>query len=222
MSTDEIVGIVDCGLGNVGSVENMCRKLGLLPERLTTAADVRKAQRIILPGVGSFDSGMSRLEPLVDELNFAAMEKRVPILGICLGAQLMTRSSDEGELAGLGWIAADTKRFDVRSYQIKVPHIGWNWVEPLQPHYLTEGLAERSRFYFVHSYHFVCDELRTALFSTTYGYSFVSGFVEGNIAGVQFHPEKSHRFGMALLQQFGQWSPTAQDCESQPRSFAAN
>jgi glutamine amidotransferase len=198
--------IIDYGLGNLGSIVNMLRKLGI-QARLTSKPDeVASATKLILPGVGAFDNGMENLSrlglmPVLDE---AVRGRKVPVLGICLGAQLMTRSSQEGKLPGLGWIAAETTRFFSRGEAVRmpVPHMGWNHVLACKESPLLTGLAADARFYFVHSYHFLCEQPEDALLSAEYGYSFTAAFSRENIYGVQFHPEKSHKFGMRLLSSF--------------------
>lgn len=201
------VGIIDCGIGNIGSVVNMCRKTRMSPNVITSPEQIESASKLILPGVGAFDSGMNRLAPFITSLETAVLEKKVPILGICLGAQLMTQSSEEGVCKGLGWIKATTNKFKLDGMQLKIPHTGWNWVTTPKNHTLASELSHNARFYFVHSYHFVCENENDWLFRTNYGYEFTSGFVNENIAGVQFHPEKSHRFGLQLLQNFAEWNP---------------
>lgn len=201
-----MVVVIDYGMGNVGSIVNMGRRGG---SRITISADpavIEKADKLILPGVGAFDNGMANLHDrgLVPVLNRQVLERNVPILGICLGVQLFTRGSEEGRRPGLGWIAADTRRFVFENGQpqLKVPHMGWNFIEPAKPAGLLEALPPQPRFYFVHSYHLVCDDASDVLTWTTYGRRFASALHRGNIWGTQFHPEKSHKFGLALLKSF--------------------
>lgn len=201
-----MIVIVDYGVGNTGSIRNMLRRLGH-PVEVTSAPEViRSASRLILPGVGSFDTGMTQLRRLglVDALNDAALVRTVPTLGICLGAQLMTRSSEEGREHGLAWIDAITVRFFSRSSGcgLKVPSMGWNEVYLRRPHALFDGLHAEARFYFVHSYHFYLNVPGDTLTVSHYGYEFASSFARDNVWGVQFHPEKSHKFGMKLLDNF--------------------
>ena len=201
-----MITVVDYGLGNLGSILNMLRKLGIPGELTSDPAKVGEAARLILPGVGAFDNGMENLERfgLLPALNRAVFERNVPILGICLGAQLLTRSSEEGRRSGLGWLAADTIRFSSRTTgpQRPVPHMGWNRVVSAKASPLTSDLPAEPRFYFVHSYHFLCEEPTDILLMAEYGYPFAAAFSRRNVFGVQFHPEKSHKFGMKLLANF--------------------
>lgn len=198
--------IVDYGMGNIGSIANMIRKAGASAEFASNPEQLARAKRIILPGVGSFDQGRRRLDEsgLSHVLSQFAEDQRIPILGICLGAQLMTRCSEEGSLPGFGWIPARTVRFRFgeSENQPRVPHMGWNWIEPRKASPLLEGLPGKARFYFLHSYHFECEEPAVELCRSEYGYEFPSALATGPITAVQFHPEKSHRFGLALMRNF--------------------
>jgi glutamine amidotransferase len=193
-------------MGNLGSISNMFKKIGVSS---TVSSDPRliiTAEKLILPGVGAFDNGMKNLEErgLVPFLNEAVLVKKRPILGLCLGMQLFTKQSEEGQLPGLGWLNAETVRFDFDTGQsnLKIPHMGWNTVQICQRSPLLENIAEEPRFYFLHSYHVVCYEPPLILGETHYGHNFSSIIGRGNILGVQFHPEKSHKFGMSLLKNF--------------------
>jgi glutamine amidotransferase len=201
-----MITIVDYNMGNLGSIRNMLKKIGTDCEITSDAGRVAAAERLILPGVGAFDAGMESLERtgLVPVLHERVMEARVPVLGICLGMQLMTRRSAEGRRAGLGWIDADTERFEPTAAALKIPHMGWNLVQPVRADPLIEDLPEEPRFYFVHSYFVRCRHDADVLLTTRYGESFHSAFGQGNVWGVQFHPEKSHRFGMQVLRNFAQ------------------
>ena len=200
------IAIVDYGLGNLGSVANMLKKIGVPAKVTSDAAELRAARALVLPGVGHFDTGMrnlvaSGLKAVLDEL---VLQAKVPVLGICLGMQLMARRSDEGSEPGLGWIAADVKRFDFPAgTRLAVPHMGWNELEP-RDEALFRGLEAAPRFYFVHSYHLVCDAERDVAGWATYGYRFAAAVHQGSIYGTQFHPEKSHRFGMTVLKNFAE------------------
>ena len=201
-----MITIVDYNMGNLGSIQNMLKKLGVDSEITSDPSRVAAASKLILPGVGAFDAGMDNLEraDLIPVLNERVAQVRVPILGICLGMQLMTRQSAEGERKGLGWIDAETVRFEPSASASKVPHMGWNLVESVRGGVLVEGLPPEPRFYFVHSYFVRCWQDEDVLLTTRYGSVFHSGFHRGNVWGVQFHPEKSHKFGMRLLQNFAQ------------------
>lgn len=203
MSKQKVV-IVDYGMGNVGSIANMCKKIGV---RATVSFDrdvILSADSLILPGVGAFPEGMRRLHELdlVPLLTHKVCEEKVPTLGICLGMQLMTTHSEEGNIAGLGWINGRTVRFRSADSDMRVPHMGWNLAKPVGDHPLWRNLAADSRYYFVHSFHVEVDDPSQRLAVTRYYYDFSSAVQRENVAGVQFHPEKSHRFGMALLRNF--------------------
>ncbi|MEP7294594.1 MAG: imidazole glycerol phosphate synthase subunit HisH [Burkholderiales bacterium] len=203
---DKLITIVDYNMGNLGSIQNMLKKLGIDSEITSDRNRVALASKLILPGVGSFDAGMQNLERtgLIPVLNERVVDARIPVLGICLGMQLMTRRSAEGEREGLGWIDADTHRFEPSPGATKVPHMGWNLVDPVRGGALVESLPAEPRFYFVHSFFVQCQQVEDVLLTTRYGAVFHSGFHRGNVWGVQFHPEKSHKFGMRLLQNFAQ------------------
>ncbi len=199
-----MVAIVDYGLGNLGSIANMLKVIG---EKSIITADKEKiaaADRILLPGVGAFDAGMSKLVEtgLADFIKEQALQYTKPILGICLGMQLLGRKSEEGGLPGLELIPFDTVKFQLDNTGLKVPHMGWDVVEFQQQNPLLEGLIGRQRYYFVHSYHAKCDSKENVLMTCDYGYEFACAVVRDNIYGVQFHPEKSLAFGMALLENF--------------------
>lgn len=200
-----MIVIVDYRMGNVGSIANMCKKIGVPAVISSRPEDIERAERLILPGVGAFDEGMQNLHAsgLLPLLQRRVVEEGTPVLGICLGMQLMTRSSEEGSAAGLGWVPAKTVRFRApENPSLKVPHMGWNHARVIRANSLFDGLEEDARFYFVHSYHVVCDDPAEVLATTSYGVEFPSAFGAGNVFGVQFHPEKSHRFGMRLLSNF--------------------
>jgi glutamine amidotransferase len=197
------VSIVNYGIGNTGSILNMLRKLRVVAEVVSDAAALASAQRLILPGIGAFDACMGALERsgLRDALfEFSASGR--PLLGICVGMQMLTLSSEEGSLPGLGLINARTTRFAPIA-GLRVPHMGWDavrWVLPEHP--LARRLTEEGRFYFVHSFRVSCESAANTLAVCTYGEEFAAAIAAGNVAGVQFHPEKSHRFGLQLLNNF--------------------
>jgi imidazole glycerol-phosphate synthase subunit HisH len=201
-----MITIVDYGMGNLGSIRNMLKKIGVESQISADPGVVSRARKLILPGVGAFDAGMenltrSGLQPVLDE---RVRDAGVPTLGICLGMQLMTARSDEGARPGLGWIDAEALRFEPGTAALKVPHMGWNRVYPRRTAALVADLPEEPRFYFVHSYHVRCRHDDDVLLTTPYGLDFHSGFHSGNVWGVQFHPEKSHKFGMQLLRNFAE------------------
>jgi glutamine amidotransferase len=203
-----MITIVDYGVGNLGSILNMLKKVGAKAQTSSDPAVLRQAEKLILPGVGAFDAGMKKLNEigLVPVLNELVLEKKVPVIGLCLGMQLLTKSSEEGAEAGLGWIDAQTVRFKFgpENAHLKVPHMGWNTLEICRPHPLVADLGPESRFYFVHSYHVVCADEMDVVAYTDYGYPLAAVIARGNIMGAQFHPEKSHKFGMQLLKNFAE------------------
>jgi glutamine amidotransferase len=198
--------IIDYRTGNLNSIRNMLKKIGAPSTVASSPEDVLRAEKLIIPGVGAFDAGMSRLEEsgLIPALHEMVRHRQTPILGVCLGMQLMTKGSTEGSRPGLGWIDADTVRFDqTLDPGLKVPHMGWNVALPVKPSVLLQDMPEEARFYFVHSYFVRCHNPEDRLLSVTHGATtFDAAFERGHIRGVQFHPEKSHRFGMWLLRNF--------------------
>lgn len=201
-----MITIIDYGLGNLGSLANIFKKLGVEAAVSSDISVIEKSSGIVLPGVGSFDAGMENIKKLglVQTLERKVLEEKTPILGICLGMQLFAQKSEEGILEGLGWIKGEVKKFDFQDDSLKVPHMGWNTIEIKKQDSFLRELPESSRFYFVHSYHFVCKNNDNVLATTNYGYDFPSIIRQGNIFGVQFHPEKSHKFGMQLLKNFAE------------------
>lgn len=198
-----MITIVDFGVGNLGSIRNMFKRIGV-PAQVTSDLDkIALSTKLVLPGVGAFDNAMSRLceGALRDLLDRKVLAEKVPILGVCLGMQLLTRGSEEGSMPGLGWIAADTRRIP-GSPGLKVPHMGWNVVRSVCSSPLTAGLAHDARFYFVHSYAVHVDDPSNSLLRSRHGIDFDAAIQAGNIFGVQFHPEKSHKYGMNLLTNF--------------------
>lgn len=200
--------IVDYGVGNIGSIANMLKRLGV-PSLITARPEeIETADRIILCGVGAFDDGMKKLENLgiTASLRKAVLEDKKPIIGVCLGMQLLTEGSEEGNKQGLGFVKGYCKRFDFsaseNSRHLKVPHMGWNEVKAVKESFLLNGMYAHPRFYFVHSYHAVLEDERDVLLTAQYGYSFAAAFEKENIIGVQFHPEKSHKYGLKLYENF--------------------
>lgn len=202
-----MITIVNYGMGNLGSIKNMLRKLGHDSIITSDPNIIENSQKLILPGVGSFDTGMKQLKQMnIEELlHRKATEEEVPILGICLGAQLMCSSSGEGSEKGLGWFDADVLSFR-DSFQddinLPVPNMGWIDVEIKKQSQLTELLPENPRFYFVHSYYIKANNNKDILLQSNYGFDYTSGLQRKNIYGVQFHPEKSHKYGFQLLKNF--------------------
>lgn len=198
--------IVDYGCGNPASIRNMLMKLGYPSSISSDLRDIRAAQRLILPGVGAFDHGMEQLESLGlrSVLDDKALGEKVPVLGICLGAQLFARSSEEGARSGLAWIDAKVVRFDrsLMKREHKIPHMSWATVDVKSGCRLFDGYEAPPRFYFVHAYHLACECEEVVVATASHGYDFPAALESGNILGVQFHPEKSHRFGMTMLRNF--------------------
>ena len=200
------ITIVDYGMGNIGSLINMFRRIGVQSEVASDARTIERARKIMLPGVGAFGAAMDRIDALGLRavLRAKALEEQVPFMGICLGMQLMTRASEESPAArGLDLIPGDTVRFP-RATGLKVPHMGWNEVTVRTPTVLTATLPEEPRFYFVHSYYVQADDPDDVMLRCHYGQDFDAGLNRHNIFGAQFHPEKSHKFGMALLKGFAE------------------
>jgi glutamine amidotransferase len=200
-----MVVIVDYRMGNLGSILNMLKSLEVPAKISSNRKDLMSADKLILPGVGSFDNGMSSLTEsgMIDILNDLVLDSKKPILGICLGMQLMTAKSEEGKLPGLGYLDAETKRFNLNAcLKLRIPHMGWNSVRVRKESRLLEGLPADARFYFVHSYYVSCRDPNDILSETNYGFDFASAVGHGNIFGTQFHPEKSHKFGKIILGNF--------------------
>ena len=199
-----MVGIINYGLGNLGSIQNMLKVIGEKSIISSDPEELDKCDRYILPGVGAFDAGMKKLNEsgLDVYIKEKANNEKKLILGICLGMQLLGRKSEEGTLPGLGLIPFDNIRFRLDDTDLKVPHMGWDIVDFKQDNPLLRGLKGTQRYYFVHSYHAQCDDEKNVLMTCDYGYEFAASVVKDNIMGVQFHPEKSHDFGMALLTNF--------------------
>ena len=200
-----MITIVDYDMGNSRSVVNMLQRIGFKAEITRDHKKLESAEKLILPGVGSFDTAMKNLEhfELKELLDRKALIEKVPFLGICLGMQILTNSSEEGNLSGLGWIKGSASKFKSEN-DIKVPHMGWNYIQPSSNSRLCKNLEDNSRFYFVHSYYVQVNEEEHSSMKTKYSLEFDSGIEKDNIFGVQFHPEKSHKFGMQILKNFAE------------------
>ena len=209
-----MIAIIDYGLGNLRSILNMLKKIGCPAVITNSAGEIEQADKMILPGVGAFDVAMKNINKLglLEILNHKVLEQKTPILGICLGMQLLANSSQEGALPGLGWVDAQVVRFNFpgeKDLKLKIPHMGWNEVEPTRPtHFFPEPEAEH-RYYFVHSYYMACRDPNDSIGTTHHGLDFTSVVMKDNIVGFQFHPEKSHKFGIELLKRFSAWQPGA-------------
>jgi imidazole glycerol-phosphate synthase subunit HisH len=200
-----MICIIDYGVGNVSSVRNQLNRLGHSPVIGNTPNIIAAAEKLILPGVGHFNHGMENLENtgLIELLNKKVLQNLTPILGICLGMQLMTEHSAEGERPGLGWIKGGAHKFNSSQSQLKVPHMGWNSIEITNVNSpLFKDVKSDSSYYFAHSYYIECDKSEDIICETTYGNRFTSGVAKGNIYGTQFHPEKSHAQGVTILKNF--------------------
>ncbi len=207
-----MITVVDYGMGNLGSVLNMLRYVGAEAEATGDVQKIAAATRLILPGVGAFDAAMERINTtpgLREVLDCKALGERIPVLGICLGMQLLTESSAEGSLLGLGWIRGNASRLaPPQGSNLKVPHMGWNIAQPTETgtaHPLWAGLEADARFYFVHSYCVEAKDRAAVLATAHHGQTFDAVIATGNIAGAQFHPERSHRAGKRLLENFARW-----------------
>jgi len=203
-----MITIVDYGLGNVLAFENIYKKLNIAVQVVSNSSGLLSAKKIILPGVGSFDWAMTQLNNsgMRETLDQLVEENNVPVVGICVGMQMMAKRSDEGQLDGLGWIDAEVRRFDESTFtqRTHLPHMGWNDVVPTRPHPLFDGLESEARFYFLHSYYFAESDSSQVLARTEYNGLYASAVYNKNIFGVQFHPEKSHQWGVRLLKNFAE------------------
>lgn len=201
-----MIAIINYGTGNLASIQNMISKVGGQSIVTSDPAEVEKASKLILPGVGSFDNCVikfreSGLLPIVTDMVF---KQQKPILGVCVGMQMMMEGSEEGVEKGLGWFRGMNIRFrkDKLPVDYKVPHMGWSEVTVTRPSKLLENMPAESRFYFVHSYHALPEDQHAEVMRAEYGYGFTAAIQNNNIIGVQFHPEKSHKFGMKLFENF--------------------
>jgi len=200
-----MITIIDYKTGNLGSIQNILKQIGEKSIVTSDKHEIARATKLILPGVGAFDTGMKNLTELdlVNILNEKVLVEKIPVLGICLGMQLLSKGSEEGSVPGLGWIDGETIRFRfINTLEYKIPHMGWNFVQQHKKSNLFQNMYSDARFYFVHSFYFKANDHSDVLTSTTYETEFTSAVEKANILGVQFHPEKSHKFGMKLLKNF--------------------
>lgn len=203
-----MITVVDYDIGNLSAVANMFKRIGAECEITSDAEKIRNATKLVLPGNGAFDACMRALHQtgLIPVLEEKVLQGLTPLLGICVGAQMLGRGSEEGIEKGLGWLDMIVKRFP-STLNLKIPHMGWTEVERIRPEDpLVSGLDDRPRFYFVHSYYMEPEDSQYVLLSAHYGIDFAAAVRSGNIVGVQFHPEKSHRYGKQLLEQFSRWN----------------
>lgn len=201
---DNRIVIVDYGCGNLGSIKNMLKKAGSESVTSSDKNAIENARKLILPGVGAFDTGIKNIREagLWEILNKKALEDQIPVLGICLGMQLMTKQSEEGKEKGFGWVDAEVVKFLAGEQQLKIPNMGWNEVKVIKENILFANAQPELRFYFVHSYYVRCANSADVIATAEYGTEYCCSFQHNNIYGVQFHPEKSHKYGMQLLKNF--------------------
>ena len=203
-----MIGIIDYGSGNIQAIATIYKNLNIDYLIISHPDDLKKANKLILPGVGAFDATMQQLidSGLRDELNNLVINNKVPILGICVGLQVMGFGSDEGDLQGLGWIPGKVKKFDINKIESKpkLPHMGWNTIKDINNHNLFKGIDNEFGFYFVHSFYFECKSEDNILTTSNYGTDFASSIYSNHIIGTQFHPEKSHGNGILLFKNFAQ------------------
>lgn len=203
-----MISIIDYGLGNVQAFSNMYKRMNIDAQVVTSAANLSAVTKIVLPGVGAFDHAMKLLQisgmrQMLDEL---VLGRKLPVLGVCVGMQILANASDEGSLPGLGWIPGRVRAFKSmpKSADLPLPHMGWNDVHPVAPMSLFDGLESGARFYFLHSFYFDCERADHMAATAAYGIDFSCAVHSGNVYGVQFHPEKSHHYGTRLLKNFAQ------------------
>ena len=201
-----MITIIDYGVGNINAFVNVYKRVDVPVKIAKTAADLEGAEKLILPGVGHFDHAMNQLNNsgMREKLDDLVLNQKIPVIGICVGMQMMANNSDEGEVEGLKWIDATVKKFDeTKIHQVtRLPHMGWNDVKPVKDISLFQGLEKEAIFYFLHTYYFHCNQAQDILAVSEYGGEFASAAHHDNIFGIQFHPEKSHHYGEILLHNF--------------------
>jgi len=201
-----MITLIDYGVGNIFAFQNVFKRLDISTKIAKCVNDLEDAEKLILPGVGSFDYAINQLNAsgMRDKLDYLVLEKKLPVIGICVGMQIMGNRSDEGKEEGLKWIDSEILKFDEHliKHRTKLPHMGWNDVSPIIGHPLFNGLEKDAIFYFLHSYYFKCNYVNDIIAISDYGISFTSAVNHNNIYGIQFHPEKSHHFGEKLLNNF--------------------
>jgi glutamine amidotransferase len=204
-----MIGIIDYGSGNIQAIATIYKNLNIEYQVITRPEDLNNANKLILPGVGSFDRAMEHLNAsgMRDSLDQLVLKKEIPILGICVGMQMLANSSEEGNQAGLGWVDGTVKKLNKSSMlsNENLPHMGWNGVHPIKEEGLFKDMQRNQRFYFLHSYFFDCNQNSDILATTDYGSNFTCAIKKKNIMGVQFHPEKSHHFGVQLLKNYSEF-----------------
>lgn len=201
-----MITIINYGCGNIKAIQNVFHKLSIKTKVANNIEDLKDVEKLILPGVGAFDFAMQKLidSGMIDRINELVLEENIPVLGICVGVQLMAKSSEEGVMQGLGWINATVKKFEEKKLNklVNLPHMGWNDVVPINRSSLFTSLESNAKFYFLHSYYISCEDNEQAIAISNYAGEFVCAVKNRNVYGVQFHPEKSHRYGIKLLENF--------------------
>lgn len=201
-----MIAIIDYGLGNVRAFANVYHKLNIPVIVAKKKEDLKGATKLLLPGVGAFDYAMQRLNDsgMREMIDQKVLDEKTAVLGICVGMQMLAKRSEEGVLPGLGWIDGEVKKFNLPAVlsAMRIPHMGWNTIQPMHSDGLLMGLDKESRFYFLHSYYFKCSDSSHVIAITDYNGEFESAVNAGNVYGVQFHPEKSHQWGIRLLENF--------------------
>jgi len=203
-----MIALIDYGVGNIRAFANIYKQLDIPYKIASTVEDLSDCTKVVLPGVGAFDHAMEKLHQsgMKEKLDELVLEKKMPVVGICVGMQMLAKRSDEGSSAGLGWIDGEVKKFDVTKiqYATHLPHMGWNDVVPSKVNPILKGLETDAKFYFLHSFYFSCNNEQDVIASTDYGINFTCAVNNENIFGVQFHPEKSHHYGITLLKNFSE------------------